>query len=438
MRLIDRFAAGVSLLVCFSVVAAFQERTDVFVDSRDHPAIAYSTAPTHDPVTEVDDKLQKGSIQFTFDRDTGYLRSILDALKIPIESQLLVFSETSAQAKRINPRNPRALYFNDTVAVGWVRGGEFLELAAHDPQQGVVFYTIYQTPSGKPRFKRDNDCLRCHLTWDTLGVPGLQVLSTFQMSDDPNVYATGIVADHRSPLSMRWGGWYVTGRVESAEHLGNVPVIVKEEELKKGRGRTPQRESVAGLFDTSGYPSHSSDVVALMVLEHQTRMTNLLTRIGWEARLAMHGRPTPSPPSKGPVDTGDVPPRVRQAAYDLVEYLLFINEEPLTGQIEGSSGFAGWFSVQGPRDRKGRSLREFDLKRRLLRYPCSYMIYTPAFDALPALAKSAVYSRMWQILSGEEKEALNGRLSLADRQAIIEILRDTKKDLPDYFRGSTK
>jgi len=390
------------------------QRTDAFVESRDHPAIAYTTAAVLDPVADLDRRIQQGSVQLTFDGASGYLRSILGALNIPIESQSLVFSQTSAQAKEITPRNPRAVYFNDTVAVGWVRGADVLELAGHDRHQGVVFYSLEQKPAAKPRLTRDNSCLLCHLTWDTLGVPGLQVLSTFQMSDDPNAYATGVVADHRTPLNERWGGWYVTGKPGAAQHRGNVPVIVKAEDLKKGPSSPPRLMSVAGQFDTRGFPSEYSDVVALMVLEHQTHMTNLLTRLDWEARVGS--------------------PRVREAIRDLVDYLLFIDEAPLSGRIEGSSGFAQRFSEQGPRDRSGRSLRQLDLDRRLFRYPCSYMIYSPAFAALAPAVKDAVYERMWAILSGTDHARQYARLSPADRQAVVEILGHTVKDLPTYFR----
>ena len=429
MRSVNGLLAATVLPLGMTAALAVAQRTDVFVESSNHPAIAYRTAPVHDAVAELDQKLQQGSVQLPFDRETGYLRAVLDALKIPIESQSLVFSQTSAQAKQIGPRNPRAVYFNDTVAVGWVRGADLLELAAHDRQQGVVFYTLDQTRTDAPRLKRDNGCLLCHLTWDTLGVPGLQMLSTFQMSDDPNAYASGIVVDHRSPMSERWGGWYVTGKTGPAPHRGNVPVVVPAAALEKAPRRPPALESVAGLFDTTGYPSRHSDVAALMVLAHQAHMTNLLTRVGWEVRVAE---------AAGGSTADRLPPRVREAVADLVDYLLFIDEAPIAGGLEGSSAFAERFADLGPRDSKGRSLRQLDLRQRLLRYPCSYMIYAPAFDALPPAAKTLVYARMWQILSGEEKGARYGRLSLADRQAIVEILRDTKHDLPDEFQRAGK
>ena len=408
-------------------------RTDAFVESRDHPAIAYTAGPVHNAVTDLNDQIRRGAVQLPFEPATGYLRPLLSALHISIDSQTLVFSQTSQQADQIGPSNPRAVYFNDTVALGWVRGAAQLEVAAHDPRQGVVFYTLSQKALSSPRLERDDRCLLCHLTWDTLGVPGFQVLSTFQMSDDPNAYASGLVSDHRTPLRDRWGGWYVTGQPGTSQHRGNIPVIVKPQDLQKAPRPAPQLSSVAARFDTHGYLSEHSDVVALMVLEHQTRMANLLTRVGWETRVAL--RPATLQPQR-PAGPGTLPARVLEAVRDLVDYLLFVDEVPLTGPVGGSSGFVGRFSESGPKDQRGRSLRQLDLKRRLFRYPCSYMIYAPAFEALLPEAKNAIYERMWAILSGAERGRPYARLSPADRLAIVEILKDTKKDLPEYFRGS--
>jgi hypothetical protein len=182
----------------------------------------------------------------------------------------------------------------------------------------------------------------------------------------------------------------------------------------------PTLTSVSGKFDATSYLSPYSDVVALLVLNHQVHMTNLLTRLGWEARI-------------GDRQGTSIEARVRDTASEFVDYLLFIDEAPLSAAVSGASGFAEQFASAGPRDKKGRSLRQLDLERRLFLYPCSYMIYTPAFDALPGRAKEAVYARMWEVLSGQDKDRSYERLSPADRQAIVEILRDTKPGLPDYF-----
>jgi hypothetical protein len=210
-------------------------------------------------------------------------------------------------------------------------------------------------------------------------------------------------------------------------------VIVKVEDLKKGGGSPPRLDSVAGKFDTRGFPSEYSDVVALMVLEHQAHMTNLLTRLDWEARVAQ-----PSPSRTPSRDSDALSARVREAVRALVDYLLFVDEAPLAGRVEGSSGFVQRFSAQGPRDRFGRSLRQLDLDRRLFRYPCSYMIYSPAFEALAPAIKRAVYERMWTILSGRDGAREYARLSETDRRVILEILSDTMKDLPTYFRPAAR
>jgi hypothetical protein len=426
---------ALSAVASMSLAAQSGPRTDAFVESRDHPAIAYTARPVHTAISDLNEQLRRSAVALPFDRATGYLPAVLNALHISIDSQLLVFSQTSQQADQISPSNPRAVYFNDTVAVGWVRGADLLEVAAHDPQQGAVFYTLPQKAVSSPRLTRENGCLLCHLTWETLGVPGFQVLSTFQMSDDPNAYASGVVSDHRTPLSDRWGGWYVTGQPGISQHRGNVPVIVKPQDLQRAPRAAPQLSSVAKQFDTHGFLSEHSDVAALMVLEHQTRMANLLTRVGWETRVAL--RPA-NAALRRPDSSAKLPARVLEAVGDLVDYLLFVDETPLASPVAGSSGFTRRFSEMGPKDQHGRSLRQLDLGRRLFRYPCSYMIYAPAFDALMPEAKNAVYERLWAILSGSEHGRQYARLSLADRQAIVEILRDTKNDLPGYFAGPVR
>ena len=421
-RLTRRIGVGV-LLVSAGVTLGAQRR-DVFVASRDHEAIRYSTAGTADAVADLNRRLDAGQASLTFDDTSGYLRAVLKALDVPIESQMLVFSQTSFQAPLINMHNPRAVYFTDTAAVGWVRGGAVLEVAAQDPTQGVVFYSLDQKPSASPRLTRNNECLACHLSWETLGVPGLIVQSVFPLPDELS-YANGFTTVHGSPLEQRWGGWWVTGDHGGAKHMGNIPVMPADKGKSKLAAPTKVLASVEGQFDLKGYPTPYSDVVPQLVLAHQTNMTNLITRTAWEARLAAS---QPSP---------DANARVSEAARDLVDYLLFVDEAPFVGPVHGSAGYAEVFTKAGPRDSKGRSLREFDLRRRIFRYPCSYMIYTPAFDKLPPRAKDVVYARMWEVLSGREKAPRYRSLTLADRQAIVEILRDTKPDLPSFFQPVT-
>jgi len=417
-----RFVPLVVVLTLLAGATALRsQRRDAFVVTRDHPAIGYSSAPVSEAITELNARLASGADTFAFDEKSGYLPAVLRALQLPVSSQALVFSQTSFQAPLINMHNPRAVFFNDTTAVGWVRGGTVLEVATVDPRQGVIFYALDQQRVAKPQFRRDDQCLACHLSWDTLGVPGLLLTSMFPLPDDPNAYANGFTTVQGSPLEQRFGGWWVTGDAGGAPHMGNVPVMPSD---KKWKIPTPTRPltSVEGLFDLAGYPSPYSDVVSQLVLAHQTRMTNLITRTGWEARLAA------AQPS------ADASARVREAAADLVDYLLFVDEAPLPHPVHGMSGFAEQFAAVGPRDAQGRSLRDFDLQRRLFRYPCSYMIYSKAFDAMPPAAKSAVYARLQVVLAGRDAAPRYRILTPADRRAVLDILRATKPDLPAELR----
>ena len=403
----------------------------MFLGSLEDPAIAYTKAPLANAVADLNTKLADGSAQLKFDGRSGYLQSALAALQLPVDSQVLVFSPNSLQAKRINQSNPRALFFNDRVALGWVRDGDVIEVAAHDDAQGTVFYTLEQrapaASAGPPQFKRGFICLGCHVAGDTLGVPGLLMFSALAPPDGSG-FGRFVTMDHRTPVDQRWGGWFVTGNTGSAAHRGNEATAL---DPSRRRGL----RSADGLFDLDGYPTASSDIASLLVLSHQTHMMNLLTRIGWEARAADPTLHAPFTSSRE--QDARIAQMMRGIATEVVDYLLFVDEAPLPEPVQGSSAFLERFSSAGPRDMAGRSLHELDLRRRLLKYPCSYLIYSPAFDALPAAAKAPLYQRMWEVLSGAERgERYRSALSRADRQAIVEILRETKPGLPAYFNGA--
>jgi hypothetical protein len=323
------------------------------------------------------------------------------------------------------------VFFNDRVALGWVRDGDIIEVAAHDESAGVVFYTLDQRAdtTAPPQFKRAFICLGCHMAGDTLGVPGFLMFSTTRQAPS-QPFSLPRAVDHTDAVGRRFGGWFVTGSTGSAAHMGN--------EVAALDGRASRElMSVEGLFDADGYRALSSDVVAHLVFTHQVGMTNLLTRAGWQARAAdplLH-----APFTAAPGEEERIALMMTGVASEVVDYLLFIDEAKLTDRVRGQSGFAERFSAIGPRDRNGRSLHELDLSHRLMKYPCSYLIYSPAFDALPLRAKGPIYRRLWDVLSGQEQDTrYQSALSRADRQAIVEILRDTKKDLPGYFQGAIK
>jgi hypothetical protein len=425
-------AVGVWCVAAWLTPRVDAQRGGMFLGSADDPAIAYSTAPINNVVDHLNRRLQEGSARLTFEGRSGYLQSALDALQLPIDSQLLLFSKGSLQGRLVNPSSPRALFFNDRVVLAWVRDGDLLEAAAHDEKAGLVFYSLEQRPAERPVFKREFRCLGCHMTGDTLGVPGLLMFSTTPGGVPPDAGDRPlkiVTTDQRSPIAERWGGWFVTGNSGAARHLGNrVPAL----EGHPGGGIA----SVEGLFDPDGFRGTSSDIAALLTFSHQTHMINLLTRASWEARAAdpaLHPGVLAPPGQIQLVET-----LMSGIAEEVVDYMLFVDEAPLPSPVTGRSGFAERMSAGGPRDRRGRSLYELDLQRRLLKYPCSYLIYSPAFDALPPLAKAPIYRRLWHVLAGEAREPRYRSLSLADRQAVVEILKDTKPDLPAYFTAVTK
>ncbi|HWD98622.1 MAG TPA: hypothetical protein VG345_06285 [Bryobacteraceae bacterium] len=407
----------------------------------DNDAIQYMKAPVNDPVSKLQARVDSGQAKLKFDDDFGYLRSVLTELGLSTKTQLLVFSKTSFQAPRIGPRTPRALYFGDNVAVGFVRTGDVLEFASIDPKQGVVFYTLDQEPSSKPQFQRQDSCLQCHQSSATYGAPGLVVRSIFpDHTGTPILSAGGYITDHRSAIKDRWGGWYVTGTTGNQNHMGNATVEdpSNPSRLVGFEGENSQNvTSLKWFIDTEAYLSPHSDVVALMTLEHETQMVNLMTRVGWEARMATAESTAISKSLGEPTEQlrDSAKHRIDSAVEELVEYMLFVDETKLTAPIQGTSGFAEEFAKRGPTDGQGRSLRQFDMKTRMFRYPLSFMIYSDAFDGMPDAVKERVYRRLYDILSGKDTNPKFAGLSPADRKAIIEIVAATKKGLPDYWRG---
>ena len=388
-------AAAVALSSTAAVTTAQQRRSGAFDQSINHPSIKYLTADTNTVVDQLNAKLRDGSAKLEFDEKTGYLKSVLKLLDVPVESQVMVYTQTSLQAQHIKMDNPRAIYFNDSVSVGYIRGAGLIEIVAQDNAMGSIFYTVHEVPTQQATFARDQQCLRCHLSWDTLGVPGLSVLTTFPRKSEMD-YANGGFVDHYKAIEERWGGWYVTGRKVPAKHMGNFPLI-----LPKGAiTAPPARESLEGQFNLDGYLTPYSDIVALMVLEHQAHFSNLVTRAAWETRL------------------GETM-RIAEAADALADYMLFVDEAKIPAPgIEGSSGFAEKFSARG-------QLYELDLKTRLQKYPLSYMIYSPAFKSLPDAPKNLVMGKINRVLSGEITDAKYAHLTPTLRKAILEILKQT-------------
>lgn len=365
---------------------------------------------TNDAIARLGSKLADGTASLEYaDNGAGYLPSLLRQLGINVDSQVLVFSKTSFQHTLINPKNPRAVYYNDNVAIGMVPGGTVYEMVALEPSHGLAFYTLDTTKTDRPAFQRRGvECLFCHGPGNK-GAAALVVASVIPNADGSPAYTSAFIdtIDHRTPFERRWGGWYVTGTHGSQTHMGNAVASDPENPLDLDQTNSQNVTSLAGRFDLTKYLTGTSDIVALMTLEHQVGAVNRLGALGVQYERAQRF---------GTMDADAT--KIDAEVRDLVDYLTFAEEAPLHEPVRGVSTFTKTFAERGPRDRRGRSLREFDLNTRLFRYRLSYMIYSDLFDAMPASLRSRVYARLREVL-------------LERDPAAMEIVRDTKTTLPE-------
>ena len=395
--------------------------------------INYNDPSEDNPVARLQTQLDEGETELEFDEEHGFLKSVLEALEISPESQVLVYSKTSFQLHAISPRKPRALYFNDHTSIGWVQGGDVLEVMTTDPIRGEVFYTLQQEGEEKPKFIRDQgQCTVCHASSRTQRVPGGLVRSAFVNAGGMPHYGAGTFnTDQTSPFSERWGGWYVTGTHGSMRHMGNAIARDRHDPENIDREAGANVTDLSELFRVEKYLTPHSDIVALMVLEHQLQMQNLLTLASHEARRAAHHDQVMNKALERPEGyvSESTTRRIKNAGEKVVRYMLMVDEAPLTDSVQGTSKFAAEFQAAGLTDSKRRSLRELDLHHRLFKYPCSYMIYSSTFDALPLEMKTYIAQRLREILSGRDTDEAFEHLTPADRQAISEILQETKPEL---------
>lgn len=430
------FVRWTTLLLGMLLVTASRARAE---DDFERPPISYSATTPDNVIERLQRRLDAGEATLACDDRCGYLRSVLDALDVPLSSQTLVFSKTSLQQHRIRPGNPRALYFNDDVYIGYVRSGDVVEVSVADPNLGTVFYALDQAPTEKPRFERQtDDCLICHGGSQTRGAPGHLVRSVYPDPTGQPLFSAGSYrVDHTTPHGQRWGGWYVTGRHGDATHLGNITYRSRPDgDVGEDRSGLNVAD-VSGRFNEAGYLTPHSDLVALTVLAHQSHGHNVLTKASFDARTALHreaalNRELNEPAGRRWPSTDTV---LDAAATALVECFLMCGEAALEAPITGTTKFAEEFTAAGPRDPQGRSLRQLDLRTRLFRHPCSFLVYTESFDALPDELRERFWKRMDAILNGSDTSDAFAHLSAEDRAAIRGILAATKPGAPVAWRS---
>ena len=398
----------------------------------ERPPISYSESEPSDRVARLQERLAAGTAALEWNDKHGFLVSLLEQLQVPVESQTLVFSKTSLQIARISPRRPRALYFSDDAYVGYVQDGDLIEIAVTDPQLGAVFYSVKQQANEKNPIERDGGiCLSCHASNRTQRVPGYLVRSLFTDRTGQPFYGSGSkLTEMSSPIEERWGGWYVTGTHGSMRHMGNAIATKGDGQAEIDREAHANRESLSGLVDTDFYLTDSSDIVALMVLAHQTQMHNAIAAANFETRRAIYQSFEMNKLLEREPDylSDSALRRIDRAAENVVKHLLMVDEFELSDTVEGGLAFTKKFETMGPADSRQRSLRELDLKTRLFKYPCSFLIYSDAFDGLPEQIRERVRVRLGEILlHGDDAEEFR-HLTPNLRREITEILKETKAD----------
>ncbi|QDT01530.1 hypothetical protein [Adhaeretor mobilis] len=413
-------------IICLLVIAGLLPTVHAS-DDIDEAPIYYSTAEVNDGVTQLQAKLDAGKVKLSWDKRWGWLPAVLKQLEISQESQLLVFSKTSLQVHQISPHTPRALYYNDDAYIGYVPQGDILEVSVVDPVQGAMFYSLEQREVERPKFVRDKGtCLACHHNDRTRDVPGYLVRSVFPDRRGHALLSLGSeTTDHRTPFDERFGGWYVTGTHGEMRHRGNA--ILKDEQDKINTEENANLLTIEKRIRNGAYLTPHSDIVSLMLLEHQSQMHNAITNASYEAREAAHYDTVWNEILKKPSGyQHEVSQRrLNRAAEELLACLLYSGEFQLKSPVKGTSNFVTEFTKLGPRDSKGRSLRDFDLQTRLFKYPCSYLIYSESFAALPSSIRAIIDTRLEAILTGEDTSEAFSHLSEKDRDVIREILSET-------------
>lgn len=415
--------------LCLSILATISSAQQDYVYEK--APFNYWSADIVSPVTKLGEKLASGEVVLPLKDEKETLREILKQWNVPVESQVLVFSKTSFQRDRITPSTPRAIYFNEQTYVGIVPGG-LLEIAQMDSKLGPIFYTFDRNrPDRKfPRFDRDEACMNCHSGGMTDYLPGLLVRSVFPNDRGEPLFQAGTsLVDQQTPLENRWGGWYVTGKFGSANHRGNATA-----EMVDGKAVVKPFDPAAENFPKDRYLAPSSDVLALLVLDHQIGMHQRLTKASYDVTLALKRR------IELLQDLGEEPGNGLSASAlsvatshvdKVLEFLFFCKEAPLPeGGIEGLTAYAEGFQKNRKSTKDGRSLKDLQLLNRLLKYRCSYFIYSQEWDNLPPPFLEMLYKRMHEILTSKEPVKGYEHLVDSERKAIVEILKETKEGLP--------
>ena len=384
----------------------------------DQPPHNYRQRAPQDGFTRLKDDFESGRIALDRGSEKAFVLSVLQALGIPASSQMLVFSTTSLQLSLISPANPRALYFNEDVHLGYVPGGR-IEIVSLDPELGGIFFIFDIPKDARPlRIERSERCMNCHAGEDTGYVPGLVIKSVVPGPSGGSLTAyRQAQTGHGIPFEQRFGGWHVTGRHGITNHWGNLTGRFVAGEITTIPNAPGER------FNWAKYPVATSDVLPQLLHEHQAGFVNRVVEASYRARTALHANGE---------KLSDAQAKELDGQAELItRYLLFADEAPLPpGGVEGDAAYKADFLRTRRATAEGISLKDFDLRTRLFKHRCSYMIYSPVFAGLPNAMKQRMYRRLGEALSAEKPDKEYAYLAAAEKQAIRRILKATLTDLP--------
>jgi len=423
-----------SLLASTALLIAFATGARAQSEDYEQAPIKYSDSTPNDAVTKLQARLNSREFAFS-GSEREAVNAVLRELKVPVESQLLVFSKTSVQRVRISPRNPRALYFSDNCYVGWVPGG-LVEVAAMDPQLGPIFYTFDPMERGREpqRFRRDSSCLSCHAGNFTRDIPGVFARSVFPEPTGSPIFSAGsAVIDYTTPFDQRWGGWYVTGRHGAGRHRGNAFAKENGDSVMLDMEGGANLDSLEQFIDPANYLMPTSDIASLMVFEHQIAAHQAFTRANHECRRMLSYQRGLQESFKQPFTDEPAFDSVKSVfshnAEHVLDVLLYKDESALPdGGVRGNA-FRAAYEAGGRRTADGRSLRDLDLKTRIARYRCSHLIYSEQFAQLPKPLLTRVLDRLGHVLSDSKPEPRYAYLGDDERKAIASIIRETAPEL---------
>jgi hypothetical protein len=413
--------------------------------NNEYTLLGYEQAATNNRIARLIEQLANGSVQLEYQTERGYLDSLLAALDISPHSQTLVFSKTSLQYMAIDTDKPRAIYFNDDTYIGFVQNSAIIEVTTMDSKLGAVFYVFNNKRNEPEPFEREHQrCLVCHDSSGTAvgGVPMLMAMSSIYSTNNQSlreVSGDKNVTD-KMPIAKRWGGWYVSGLHGKQTHLGNfrLPNAAALNDVDDYLLGNVSDLASAKLLNTTPYPAGTSDIVALLLLEHQLTVQNQITYVKFKAPAVLNRLKLLD--ANKAESWQAVPPTAQKVLTrmldELVKVLLFVDAAPLTDSIQGAADFQASFYARQPQTTEVQALRQLNLKTRLFEHPLSYLLFSEQFTTLPPYAKDYVYQQLAAALTNNATSAKISHLSAEQRQALLRVLNATPNALTTYLASA--